>query len=255
MRINRSQQLYPITGKVHLYWRCHNKEYYLQSNRFKDMYFECLERGLEHKPSFQTTKLKEKCVINAYCAMSNHFHQVVGYSDGSPNLSRLMRQQHALFGIWYNRSNRRSGKVAEGRPKTPLIQNPEHEMRVQFYVEANPIRAGVRTLENLKDYIYSSYGFYAYGKRTKFTHLLTPPEWYLRLGRTLRERQAKYRKLFRTYLGEYSSSNSQMYKKAFIGDAIWILEVVAKIKKIASQVAHQVPAVEFDGESPINDSA
>ena len=101
MRIKRSQQLSPFEGKVHLYRRCHNKEFYLQDNPFKDMYFEYLEHGLEHKPSFQTSKLKEKCEIHAYCAMSNHFHQVVGYWDGSHNLSLLMRQQHALFGIRY----------------------------------------------------------------------------------------------------------------------------------------------------------
>lgn len=162
--------------------------------------------------------------------MGNHFHQVAAYSEGSQNLSLLMRQQHALFGIRYNRANKRSGKVAEGRPKTPLIQNPEHEMNVHFYVEANPIRAGFRTLENLKDYLYCSYGFYAFGKRTKFTHLLTFPDWYMKLGKTFRERQAKYRKLFREYLGEYKTSHSQKYKKAFIGDPIWILEVLNKIK-------------------------
>lgn len=127
--------------------------------------------------SCYTYKLKEKCQIHAYCSMSNHFHQVVSYKDGSHHLSFLMRQQHALFGIRYNRANKRSGKVAEGRPKTPLIQNDQHRMRVHFYVEANPIRAKIRTLSNLKDYIYSSYGFYAYGKETRFTTLLTIPEW------------------------------------------------------------------------------
>ena len=218
------------------------------------MYFECLELGLEHRPTFHPTKLKEKVEIHAFCAMSNHFHQVVGYSGGSNNLSLLMRHQHALFGIRYNRAKGRSGKVAEGRPKTPLIQNAEHEMRVHFYVEANPIRADFRTLENLKDYIYSSYGFYAYGKKTKFTHLLTIPDWYLKLGKTQRERQAKYRKLFREYLGKDNSSNSQAFKKAFIGEALWILEAVDRIKKIAIHRVDQVQVVEINGVNPINDS-
>jgi hypothetical protein len=127
-------------------------------------------------------------------------------------------------------------------------------MRVHFYVEANPIRAGFRKLENLKDYVYSSYGFYAYGKRTKFTHLLTFPEWYLRLGKTFRERQVQYRKLFRAYLGEYVSSTSQRFKKAFIGDARWILEVVARIKKGALQLAESPSVAEFESASRLNDS-
>lgn len=254
MRINRSQQLSNPDGKVHLYWRCHNKEYYLEGNQFKDMYFDCLELGLEHKPSCYTFKLKEKCQIHAYCAMSNHFHQVVHYSEGSQNLSLLMRQQHALFGIRYNRANERSGKVAEGRPKTPLIQGPEHEMRVHFYVEANPIRAKFRNLENLKDYIYSSYGFYAYGKKTKFTHLLTIPEWYLKLGKTDHERRAKYRKLFHEYVEEYHPNFSKKYKQAFIGDAMWIFEVKLKLKKDGISLSDQPQDSAIGGRNPIIDT-
>ena len=165
-----------------------------------------------------------------------------------------MRQQHALFGIRYNRANNRSGKVAEGRPKTPLIQNDQHQMRVHFYVEANPIRAKIRKLENLKDYIYSSYGFYAYGKTTKFTPLLTKPNWYLNLGDTDQERQTKYRKLFRDYLDEYNPNNSEIYKKAFIGDEIWILETSGKIRKVAVDTAKSPQGSELGGVNPINDS-
>ena len=87
--------------------------------------------------------------------MNNHFHQATSYTNGSSNLSRYMQYAHSLFGARYNRRHRRSGKVAESRPKTPLIQNTTDEMRVHFYVEPNPIRAGFRNLENLKNYIYS----------------------------------------------------------------------------------------------------
>ncbi|MEY4615407.1 MAG: hypothetical protein RJB66_367 [Pseudomonadota bacterium] len=191
----------------------------------------CLEKGLEHRPSTHLTKLKQKCKIHAYCAMSNHFHQVASYRDGSTHLSLFMRQAHALFGIKYNRAKRRSGKVAEGRPKTPLIQDPRHEMLVHFYVEANPIRAGFRNIENLKYYQYSSYGFFAYGRKTKYTHLLTLPDWYMKLGKTLKERQQKYRKLFRQYLGEHRPSFSCRFKQAFIGDAQWILMSMVRLKK------------------------
>lgn len=228
MRIKRSLQLWPLNATVHLYWKCHNKEFYLEEANVKDLYMECLEEALKYKDQYKN------CKIHAFCAMGNHFHQSTSYSGGSTYLSNFTRYAHGLFGARYNRKNRRSGKVAEGRPKTPLIQNTTHEMRVHFYIEANPIRAGFRTLENLKSYIYSSYGFYAYGIKSKFTHLLTIPEWYLALGETPKLRQQNYRKLFKEYLETYSKKSSIFFKRAFIGDLLWVEKVIQGLKKASA---------------------
>ena len=127
-------------------------------------------------------------------------------------------------------------------------------MRVHFYVEANPIRAKFRTLENLKSYVYSSYGFYAYGKKTKFTHLLTIPEWYLQLGKTAQERQTKYRKLFREYVNKYNPNISQIYKKVFIGTEIWILESKARIKKLLTLIDQSFNEAEVGEYAAVNNS-
>lgn len=225
MRINRSRQLAPLNATVHLYWRCHNKEPYLRPHNFKDLYMKCLEESLEFKDQ------NKNCKIHAYCVMDTHYHQAMSYQNGSTHLSNFTRYAHGLFGARYNRANNRSGKVAEGRPKTPLIQDITHEMRVHFYIEANPIRAGFRTLENLKNYRYSSYGFYAYGIKTQFTHLLTIPEWYQKLGKNNQERQRKYRKLFKEYLDTYSPRSSILFKKTFIGDPLWIESIIIKLKR------------------------
>jgi putative transposase len=216
MRIKRSLQLWPESANVHLYWRCHNREFYLQDNNAKDLYMKCIDDSLEYK------KQGENCHIHAYCVMNNHFHQSVTYLKGSTHLSRFMRYAHGLFGARYNRKKGRSGKVAEGRPKTPRVQNNYHAMRLHFYIEANPIRAKFRTLENLKGYIYSSYGFYAYGIRTRFTGRLTIPEWYLSLGQTMRERQRKYRKLFREYIEKDVKPLQGIFLKRAIGDSLWV---------------------------------
>jgi hypothetical protein len=162
-----------------------------------------------------------------------------------------MRYAHSLFGDRYNRINSRSGKVAEDRPKTPRVQNTEHEKRVHFYIEANPIRAGIRKLENLQDFRYSTYGFYAFGKKTKFTHLITVPKWYLELGKTAAERQRKYRKLFRNYLESTSLSNGSIFLKTYIGDPFWIKEVILQIKVIIQGLKPNLHQ-EFSGENPVN---
>lgn len=225
MRISRSIQLSPISGTVHLYWRCHNKEYYLEKPSNKNLYLQSIEKSLNYKDH------NTNCKIHSFCIMSNHFHQSLTYYNGSENLSNHMRYAHSVFGSNYNRLHKRSGKVAEGRPKTPLIQNIAHEMNVHFYIEANPIRAGFRNLENLKDYTYCSYGFYAYGIKTQFTSMLTIPKWYIDLGKCDKKRQLEYRRLFRDYILNYKAENSIVFKKVFIGDAPWIKQLKENIKK------------------------
>jgi putative transposase len=155
----------------------------------------------------------------------------VSYEDGSANLSNYMRYTHGIFGARYNCATQRSGKVAQGRPKTPLIQNDEHAIRVHFYIEANPIRAGICKLKALKNYTFSSYGFYAHGIKTKFTHMLTIPHWYWKLGRSSKERQSNYRKLFAKYLDEYSTDFSVLYKQRYIGSDLWIFENNNRVTK------------------------
>lgn len=243
MRINRSLQLWPIQATVHLYWRCHNREHYLSDSNIKDLYMECIEESLEYK------KQKENCKIHGFCVMGNHFHQSTSYRNGSDNLSKYMHYAHSLFGARYNRKKERSGKVVEDRPKTPLIQNEYHEMKVHFYIEANPIRAGFRTLENLKNYGYSSYGFYAFGIRTRFTHFLTIPEWYISLGNTVRERQKKYRKLFIEYLNNTSKNDSTLFKKVVIGDSLWINQFVIELKRRKSSLAPPLNDLQTSSDS------
>lgn len=225
MRIARSVQLYPESGTVHSYWRCHNKEYYLESPIHKELYFKCLKEALESKA------VNGDVLLHSYCGMSNHAHLTNSHKNGSEKLSKGFHIAHTRFGARYNRRRNRSGKVAEGRPKTSLIEDGEHLMRTHFYVEANPIRAGICSLEKLKFYKYCSYKFYAHGIRDQFTELLTPPDWYLALGRTPRERQAKYRALFREYLSQ-SIRPFKDFLGYFIGSSSWKLDQIAFVKKV-----------------------
>jgi putative transposase len=169
--------------------------------------------------------------------MNNHYHQISAYENTSIHLSNYMRRAHGSFGMKYNILHKRSGKVAESRPKTTLIQNIKHEIAVHFYVEANPIRAGICKLEELINYKFSSYRYYAHGIRDKYTELISVPDWYLDLGKTPKQRQREYRKLFKLYLIEYGESkipffNSNLY---YYGDVIWVREQENLNKKVKNQ--------------------
>jgi hypothetical protein len=168
--------------------------------------------------------------MHAYCVMGNHFHQLVSYQESSSFLSNYFRVAHTHFGMKYNSRNKRCGKVAQARPKTPLIENYEHQMRVHFYIEANPIRSKICKLENLRNFKYSSFGFYAFGLQDKYSKFLTPPDWYLSLGSTPKERQKKYRALFRRYV-EKESSETSKYLDVFIGSQVWIIHQKKRVKE------------------------
>jgi putative transposase len=130
----------------------------------------------------------------------------------------------------FNRVFNRSGKVANERPKTPLIGGTESEMRVHFYIEANPIRAGMVKLEKLRYFFWNSYRLYAHGIVDAWTKHLTPPQWYVDLGNTPEERQRAYRVLFRKYLEQVTVSWTQ-FLSHFIGDAVWVRKMEAHLKE------------------------
>jgi len=227
MRISRSIQLHPESASTHLFWRAHNKEFYLSAPEIKRLYLRCCQKASE-----KINKLNKQVAIHSYCLMSNHVHLSATYLASSKPLSEWMRSCHGRFGASYNRLHHRSGKVAESRPKTSLIQNDEHLMRVHFYIEANPIRAGLCKAENLHLQKYSSYKFYAYGIKDEFTSLLTIPDWYLNLGDTAKQRQEKYRKLFYLYLKE-SPDLKPLHLQPFLGCELWKLQMLQKLKYLA----------------------
>ena len=216
MRIPRSIQLSYESGFVHKFWRCHNKEFYLRDDKIKDLYLNCTIETLKDK------SLTRNIRVHSFCVMDNHFHEVSGYENGSTNYSEYMRKSHSSFGAKYNKLKNRSGKVAEGRPKTPLIENFDHLARVQMYVEANPLRAGKVDFGRLKTYRFSTYQFYAYGIKGPYHALITEPDWYIDLGDTPKERQREYRRLFQIYLEENKSGLAN-FLKYFIGSPGWIV--------------------------------
>lgn len=213
MRIPRSIQLFEGCGVVHQFWRCHNKEFYLTTPKIKTLYMNSIIEA------FSSHNKTDQVSIQAYAVMDNHFHSLMTYQNGSSNLSVVLRQAHSIFGARYNRIHSRSGKVAEGRPKTSVVGDEEHQMRVHFYIESNPIRAGKMNLKQLCWCKYSTYRFYAYGIRDEFSKLVSIPQWYMNLGANRMERQARYRGLFLKYLRD-TKARLNLFS-FFIGNRAW----------------------------------
>ena len=212
------------TGIGHKMWRGHNRENVLESHDEKMTYLGALCRTL-------TEKIAEEVQWYSYCVMSNHAHESLGVTEaeepgfehGISTFGDWMRNAHSIYGAWYNRKHDRQGKVAYDRPKTCEVQDQKNLTNGMIYGDLNPVRAGI--VKHPKEYAYSSYNYFAYGKIDDVTKHLTEPEWYLDLGDTAKKRQRAYRQLIDERMRELDLINDAppvlIMEVRFIGDDVW----------------------------------
>jgi putative transposase len=199
MRIPRRQSLH-LSGIFHKMWRGHNREHVLESNEDKIAYLDCLALTL-------TEAITPFVAWHSYCLMGNHPHETGrldfarGHADCLNVFGNWMRNAHSRFGAGYNRRHNRQGKVAYDRPKTKEVDAKGGLLEVMFYGDANPVKAGM--VSHPSRYRFSSYAYYAYGRKNRFTEKLTPPPEYLALGNSPEERQRRYRERCDAYLREH----------------------------------------------------
>lgn len=167
----------------------------------------------------ESEKYKSGCTLTAVCLMDNHSHEIPTIDDPK-SYSNHMRRVHSRYGQFFNKLHNRSGKVAEDRPTTCLIEDNNYEMNAVFYTHANPLRAKI--VKDAKDYHFSTHMLYAYGKRKPWMRNIKLPKWYLALGRTMALRQRKYRSLFAYYLKNQESRSLNFKKKLFFGSYLWM---------------------------------
>jgi putative transposase len=98
---------------------------------------------------------------------------------------------------YFNYSYRRTGTLWEGRYKATLIDSENYLLTCYRYIELNPVRADMAA--HPRDYVWSSYRWHAEGDPDK---LVTDHALYLALGKNGQERQAAYRALFKSHIGE-----------------------------------------------------
>jgi putative transposase len=90
----------------------------------------------------------------AYCLMPNHYHFLLRVeSDGaiSPFIQRLFNSYTQAF----NRQQRRSGTLFEGRPKSKLVDDEKYVLHLARYIHLNPVRKGL--VDHPRDWPYSNY--------------------------------------------------------------------------------------------------
>jgi putative transposase len=236
MRIPRRHILGP-DSTFHKIWRCHNREFLLQDHVDKLAYLEAI-----HDDFIERCK-REDFAIHAFCLMSNHVHEKNSIRMDLEAFSRHMQRAHGRFGLRYNKRHGRLGKVAYDRPKTIRIQDDDEDMRCTFYIDCNPVRAGLtKHPTDLLWNEFSSCRFYALGKRNRFADMIDFPDWYMRLGKNWRQRQSKYRSLLDRYLvQEGLKRDPRMTRGYFLGGEPWVLEMGKVLRGLLRQKSEGPP--------------
>lgn len=93
--------------------------------------------------------------LHAYAVMSNHYHLAVETPE--PNLVEGMKWLQSTFAIRFNRYRKEHGHVFQGRYKSILIGSDRSLLGLADYIHLNPVRAGICSLPDLKEYGLSSY--------------------------------------------------------------------------------------------------
>jgi putative transposase len=164
---------------VHVIQRGNNRQHCFYQVQDRDFYLFHLGRMLG----------KARCVLHAYCLMTNHVHLLLTTSsvEGCGYLMKHLGQLHTQY---VNRNYGRTGSLWEGRFRSCLVQAEDYVLACYRYIEMNPVRANL--VSHPAEYAWSSYR--SNGGDVK-NALITPHDEYQRLGNSSSERVKVYQRL------------------------------------------------------------
>jgi len=103
--------------------------------------------------SLDETATKLGWRIHAWVVMSNHFHVALQTPRG--NLVEGMKHWQATFALRFNRMRQERGPIFQGRYKSLLV-DPSSLGSLCQYIHLNPVRAGICSVVELKQWPWSS---------------------------------------------------------------------------------------------------
>ncbi len=132
-----------LAGYHHIINRGVNRADVFNNSEDKEMFLKILCKSLK----------SHNAILHSYCLMDNHYHLLI--ETTRDNLSILMRSINANYAIYFNKLNRRTGHLWQGRFKSRYITNEIYLHELLRYIEYNPLRANI--VNSLHEYPYASY--------------------------------------------------------------------------------------------------
>ena len=153
---------------------------------------------------FKTYKKQHPFDLYHYCLLPNHTHFLIK-TKRADDFSTFMKRLNLAYFYYYKRNYGWVGHFWQGRFKSQPVGKDEYFIQCGKYIELNPIRGGL--VSNPDDYPFSSYKFYTEGNND---NLVTEDIFYQKLGKTVKERQLKYKEMIINEIVE-----STYHKKAW----------------------------------------
>ena len=123
-------------------------------------------------------------IIHAYCLMTNHYHLLI--ETPKANLSQIMQHINGKYTQWHNRQRGSDGTLFRGRYKSVLVDEDSYLLQLSRYIHRNPLDVKRKMIEQLDDYVWSSYQ--AYTNKAKAPSWLYRDKTYQMLGQRNRYR-------------------------------------------------------------------
>lgn len=100
--------------------------------------------------------LPSRCIIYAYCLMTNHVHLLI--RDGSESLAEVIKRICTSYAQYYNKKYLRFGHLFQDRFKSEPVNDNAYFFTLLQYIHQNPVAAGITT--DVTSYQWSSWGEY-----------------------------------------------------------------------------------------------
>ena len=167
-----------------------------------------------------------------YILMSNHVHLVMEVTEHGGDLSQIMKGINLSYVQYYKSRYEHIGHFWQDRYKSIIISKDTYLLACGSYVELNPVRASI--VVDPKDYRWSSYNFYAYGKRDI---LIDEHPIYPNLAKDERERRQGYRDFVKGMIREKDAMRGEMSRRLVYGsdEFITLLKKQYKMNAVIKQ--------------------
>lgn len=103
--------------------------------------------------SIKNSLEKYKCILHAYCLMTDHIHLLL--ETGDMEIWKFMKYMSECYAMYLNHKYSYRGHVFESRYKSCLVKEDAYFLQTSRYIHLNPVKAQMTNYP--EDYPWSSY--------------------------------------------------------------------------------------------------
>ena len=185
----------------HTYSRIIDNKSYMKPKKKKYL-MEHVVRKSQKKYNFE---------LNNLTLLNNHFHFIIRTIPGEAKISTIMQYIKSQFAQSYNKSENRTGPVWNERYGDKIIEYSEDPVFyfnwLCHYIFFNAVRKGYVT--DPGEYEFSCRNFF-FDEDYKPRIELTMSEYFLKLGKTIKERIEKFLEIEKLYIEHLKKKMEEM---------------------------------------------